>query len=241
MNAIHRNWINRFAGLGALAILAGCASVPPTNVHQPMTARAATPQTPPANGSIYQAGYAYRPLFEDRRARNVGDTLTIAIVEKNSASKNVSSKASRKSSVDVSVPTPTIFGYTPTPSGLGVAGITRGSNFDTTVSGSGDQSFEGKGDSSQKNDFSGTITVTVIEVLPNGNLLVSGEKQMGFNEGTEYVRFSGVVNPVDISGSNTVLSTRVADARLEFKGRGEMDLAQSMGWMTRFFLSVLPF
>jgi flagellar L-ring protein precursor FlgH len=214
--------------LPAIAILAGCSTVPPTNVHQPMSVR--PPQVADhvaANGAIFQASHS-RPLFEDRRARNVGDLLTINIVETTSASQTAA--------------TPTVMGYTPSPSKLGLAGIMGGAaNFDTSVSASGAQKFEGKGDSAQKNAVSGLISVTVIEVLPNGNLLVSGEKQMGINEGTEYVRFSGVVNPSTISSANTVPSTQVADARIEFKGRGEIDSAQAMGWMTRFFLSVLPF
>lgn len=228
--------------LPAIAILGGCSTVPPTNVHQPMSVR--PPQVADhvaANGAIFQASHS-RPLFEDRRARNVGDLLTINIVETTSASKNVSTTAARSSSVSQTAATPTIMGYTPSPSKLGVAGIMGGAtNFDTSVSASGAQKFEGKGDSAQKNALSGLISVTVIEVLPNGNLLVSGEKQMGINEGTEYVRFSGVVNPSTISSANTVPSTQVADARIEFKGRGEIDSAQAMGWMTRFFLSVLPF
>lgn len=227
--------------LPAIGVLAGCSTVPPTNVHQPMSVR---PQQvadrAAANGAIFQASYS-RPLFEDRRARNVGDVLTINIVETTSASKNVSSTAARSSSVSQTAATPTVLGYTPDPSKLWLSGITRGANFDTNVNASGSQKFEGKGDSAQKNTLSGLISVTVIEVLPNGNLLVSGEKQMGINEGTEYVRFSGVVNPNTISAANTVPSTQVADARIEFKGRGEIDSAQAMGWMTRFFLSVLPF
>ena len=228
-------------GVMALATLAGCSTVPPTNVHQPMSARPSpVPEVAAGNGSIYQAKYS-KPLFEDRRARNVGDVLTISIVEKTTTSKNVSSTAARTSSVSETAATPTILGYTPNPAQLGLAGLTRGTNFDTSVTANGAQKFEGKGDSSQKNDFLGTITVTVIDVLPNGNLLVSGEKQMGINEGTEYVRFSGVVNPSTISSANLVSSAQVADARIEFKGRGEVDSAQAMGWLTRFFLSVLPF
>ncbi|MHB1619252.1 MAG: flagellar basal body L-ring protein FlgH [Sulfuricella sp.] len=189
---------------------------------------APAPKRAASGGAIYQASYS-RPLFEDRRARNIGDVLTINIVESTSASKNVSSTAGRTSSVAETAATPTIFGYTPS------------TNLSTSVSASGVQKFEGKGDTSQKNALLGTITVTVIDVLPNGNLLVSGEKQMGINEGTEYVRFSGVVNPSTISAANVVTSTQVADARIEFKGRGEMDSAQAMGWLAKFFLSVLPF
>jgi len=225
-----------------LVVLAGCSNVPATNVHQPMSVRPApAPERSASGGAIYQAGYS-RPLFEDRRARNIGDVLTINIVESTSASKNVSSTSGRTSTVAETATTPTIFGYTPTPSKLGVAGLLGGAtNFDSSVSASGVQKFEGKGDSSQKNALLGTLTVTVIDVLPNGNLLVSGEKQMGINEGTEYIRFSGVVNPSTISSANVVISTQVADARIEFKGRGEMDSAQVMGWMAKFFLTVLPF
>lgn len=225
----------------AMAVLAGCNTVPSTNVHQPMSVRPAeTPQRTTGNGSIYQASNS-RPLFEDRRARFVGDVLTINIVENTSASKNVSSTASRTASVAETAATPTILGYTPNPQKLWLSGITGGANFDTSASATGSQKFEGKGDGAQKNAFTGTITVTVIDVYPNGNLLVSGEKQMGLNEGTEYVRFSGVVNPSTITSSNTVSSTQVADARIEMKGRGELDSAQAMGWLTKFFLSVLPF
>lgn len=231
----------QFGMMAMLVVLAGCSSVPSTNVHQPMSVRPTpAPERTASGGAIYQANYS-RPLFEDRRARNAGDVLTINIVESTSASKNVSSTAGRTSSVAETAATPTIFGYTPSPSKLGVAGIMGATNFDTSVTASGVQKFEGKGDTSQKNALLGTLTVTVIDVLPNGNLLVSGEKQMGINEGTEYVRFSGVVNPSTISSANVVTSTQVADARIEFKGRGEMDSAQAMGWLAKFFLSVLPF
>lgn len=111
----------------------------------------------------------------------------------------------------------------------------------TPISGTSDNTFAGKGDSSANNAFTGTIAVTVIEVLPNGNLLVSGEKQMNINQGGEFVRFSGVVNPTTVSSANTVSSTQVADARMEYKGTGYIDEAQTMGWLARFFLSVLPF
>ena len=101
--------------------------------------------------------------------------------------------------------------------------------------------FTGKGENTSSNAFNGTITVTVIEVLPNGNLLVSGEKQIGLKEGEEFVRFSGIINPNNITSANAVQSTQVADARIEYKANGFIDSAQSMGWLSRFFLSVLPF
>jgi flagellar L-ring protein precursor FlgH len=111
----------------------------------------------------------------------------------------------------------------------------------TAVSASDVNKFTGSGQNTSSNDFTGTITVTVIEVYPNGNLLVSGEKQIGLKEGEEFVRFSGVVNPNTIASANTVTSTQVADARIEYKANGFIDSAQVMGWLGRFFLSFLPF
>ena len=110
-----------------------------------------------------------------------------------------------------------------------------------TVEGSGSTSFEGKGDTAADNAFTGTITVTVIEELLNGNLVVSGEKQIGINRNSETIRLSGVVNPTTILAGNTVSSTQIADARIEYRGSGAIDSAQAMGWLARFFLSVLPF
>lgn len=213
--------------LTTLAI-AGCAStVPPTAVHQPMTARP-EPRlaTAPANGGIYQAANS-RPLFEDRRARFIGDTLTINITEKTQASKISQNKTERTQSVDASIPT--------------VIGLPFKSVQGMTLTADDSNKFDGKGQNNSSNDFTGTITVTVIEVYPNGNLLVSGEKQIGLKEGEEFVRFSGVVNPNTITGANTVQSTQVADARIEYKANGFIDSAQVMGWLSRFFLTVLPF
>jgi flagellar L-ring protein precursor FlgH len=208
--------------------VAGCVTTtPPTSVHQPMTVRPEPRQSQPlANGAIYQAGQV-RPLFEDRRARFVGDTLTIQLVEKTQASKKSASSAERDQTVDVSVPS--------------VVGLPGKSFQGLTLKASNQSKFSGKGDSAANNDFTGTITVTVIEVLPNGNLLVSGEKMMGINQGEEFIRFSGVVNPNNITGANAVQSTQVADARIEYKANGYIDSVQVMGWLARFFLTVMPF
>ncbi len=212
----------------AAVVLAGCVStVPATAVHQPMSVRPEPRPAPAAtNGAIYNVANS-RPLFEDRRARFVGDTLTINIVEKTQASKKSDTKAERSQSVDVSVPT--------------IVGLPFKSVQGMTVGVDSGNKFGGKGENTSANDFLSTITVTVIEVLPNGNLLVSGEKQIGLKEGEEFVRFSGVVNPNTITGANTVQSTQVADARMEFKANGFLDSAQVMGWLSRVFLSVLPF
>ncbi|MGB0127017.1 MAG: flagellar basal body L-ring protein FlgH [Rhodocyclaceae bacterium] len=200
---------------------------PPTSVHQPMSVRPASRTAPAvANGAIFQAGYV-RPLFEDRRARYVGDTLTVQLAEKTQASKKASTSADRDQTLALSVPT--------------VIGVPGKSFQGVDVEASNKNKFAGKGDSAANNDFTGTITVTVIEVLPNGNLLVSGEKQLSINQGDEFIRFSGVVNPNNVTGSNTVQSTQVADARIEYKADGVIDSAQVMGWLSKFFLTFLPF
>lgn len=215
--------------LAGLAVLSGCAAIdttPPAIVHQPMTARPVPQSAAPANGAIFQAS-AVRPLFEDRRPRYVGDTLTINLVENTSAKKNTGANASRNTNSEVGINSMTRLPLS------GLAGL--------GLNASGDQSLEAKGGASADNTFRGTITVTVIDVYPNGNLLVSGEKQLAINQGREYIRFSGVVDPVTISGKNTVDSTSVADARIEYVGSGYIDEAQKMGWLQRFFLNFLPF
>ena len=219
-----KNW---FAMILAGVLLGACTTVPPTNVHQPMTARPA-PRTEnlAATGSIYQAGVS-RTLFEDRRARYVGDTMTITIAETTSASTKSNTSASKSSVVSASVPT--------------VSGLPGKSLQGLALDASSANSMSGKGDAAANNVFTGTITVTVIEVLPNGNLLVSGEKQVSIGAGTEFIRLSGIVNPYFINAANTIGSGNVADARIEYKESGVISEAQVMGWLARFFLSVLPF
>ena len=194
-----------------------------------MTARADTMgsmQRRPATGAIFNESIGVA-LFEDRRPRFIGDILTIVISEKLNASKNSGANASRDGSVSAAFATIPKF----------LVGLLDGQ--DTKMTGS--NALTAKGGANAANTFSGVITVTVTDVLPNGNLLVSGEKQMGINQGTEFIRFSGVVNPRTVTGQNTVLSTQVADARIEYTAKGYIDEAQTMGWMQRIFLNVMPF
>jgi flagellar L-ring protein precursor FlgH len=224
------------AGLSACLVAAGCNTVPPTQVHQPLTARpapVAQPQLQAGMGSIYLAAhpaqpyYGYRPLFEDRRPRNVGDIMVIQINEKTAASKKSDSSAERNGNAS--------FGVT------ALAGLPGKSFLNSTLEANSANKFDGKGEASSNNDFTGTITVTVVDVLPNGNMMVSGEKQIGINQGSEFIRFSGVVNPSTITNGNTVSSAQVADARIEYRANGYIDEAQVMGWLARFFLTFLPF
>ena len=210
--------------------LAGCAlPPPPAIVHQPVSARAAARPAPAApNGAIFQGTSSYRPLFEDVRARHVGDTLVVQIVEKNVAGKKSTSSMSRKAEATATVDSS--MSIIPFKSVAGLSGAGASSN-----------AFDGGGAAAASNDFTGSLAVTVIEELPNGNLLVSGEKQIAMTQGTEYIRFSGVVHPRSITATNTVLSTQVADARIEYKANGYIDEAQVLGWLARFFLTFLPF
>ena len=217
-------------GIWVAMTLGGCsvAPVPPTSVHQPLNVRPVQPAlAQPANGAIFHAGYSSRPLFEDRRARNVGDTITISISESTAASKKSNTNTGRASN--------NTFGVT------GLAGLPGKSFLGSNLNAASDFSFDGKGESASNNDFTGTITVTVIDVFANGNLLVSGEKQIGINQGSEFVRVSGVVNPAHLTSANVVASTQLADARVEYRSNGVMNDAQTAGWLSRFFQNVLPF
>mgnify|MGYP003385380246 CR=1 FL=1 len=214
---------------GAMLVLAGCALTPSTNIHQPMTARAPDKKVGADNGSIFQAGQNERPLYEGKRARNVGDTLTIIISETTSAAGKSSTGAEHDGSISVQTPIITqIPGDKLKTKGIGIAGNTNGS-------------LANKNDSAGNNTFTGTVTVTVVEMLTNGNLLVSGEKQVAINQASEFIRFSGVVNPYTITGSNTVQSTQVADAHIEYKGANHIDMSVVTSMLGRVFMSVLPF
>lgn len=205
---------------GAVPVQAGAHQVPAAQLP---TQRAAGPSA----GAIFHAS-SYRGLFEDRRARLVGDILTIQIQEKHSARRSSNSSVDRSGKVEAKI------------SMLPFASPTS-KRFDRLrAEGGSDNSFEGKGATGTDNEFNGTITVTVIEVLHNGNLVVSGEKQVGINQNVETLRFSGVVNPATVLPGNLVSSTQIADARLEVRGRGDIDRAQTTGWLSRFFLSFLP-
>jgi flagellar L-ring protein precursor FlgH len=210
----------------AVLVLAGCATTPDSIVKQPLSARPAAPAPiAAANGAIYQAA-SHRPLFEDRRARFVGDVLTIVINEKTNAGKQASSNAEKTGSVDASVGPVSKLPL----KALQGAGLKADSS----------SKYDDKSAISSSNTFSGSITVTVTEVLPNGNLVVAGEKQIALDKGTEFIRLSGVVNPDTIVAGNSVSSTQVADARIEYRTNAHFDSAEVMGWLARFFLSFIP-
>lgn len=210
--------------IAAIALLSACGTTPTSIVQQPTTARPLTPAQMPAptSGAIYQA-QLYRPHFEDRRARQVGDVINIVITEKTAAVKAGATSGSKSGSMAFNTPGP-------------LAGT-----FGAGVSTSGSSKFADADNQSASNTFTGTMGATVVEVLPNGNLIVAGEKQIAMNKGTEFIRFSGMVNPDSITTGNSVLSTAVADARVEYRTNSKIDRAEMNSMVSRFFLSLVPF
>jgi len=213
----------------ALAALAGCsatlfprAEVADTTPVEPEPAAQA--QATPTGG-IYQRA-SYRPLFEDYRARHVGDTLTIQIEESLSANQSKTSKVDKSGSIEAGV--------------SALPGISSKAFSRASASGSSANTFEGKGSTAASNDISGSITVTVARVLANGHLVITGEKQLGVNENVDVLRFSGQVDPRNIRPGNVVSSTQVANVRLDQRGRGAQAEAQMIGWLARIFISFLP-
>ncbi len=210
--------------------LAGCQVLnapPPVDVAQPTSVRPLPLVAPVVNnGAIFQTGQ-YRPLFEDYRARLVGDTLTVQIVERVSASQKSNSSVDKSGKLEASV--------TALPM-LKPTALTR-----ATATGSSANAFEGKGSTDTSNDFSGVISVTVTEVLPNGHLIIGGEKQIGVNHNVDVLRFSGQVDPLMIRPGNVIASAQIANVRIEHRGRGQQAEAQGIGWLSRVFLNVVPF
>jgi len=218
------------AALLAAGLLSGCGMLH-SREQKPDAplARVLPPPAPPTDGAIYQAGQQME-LFADLKARRVGDILTIKLNESINASKNAVTKTNKATTVDTTGPT--IFGRAITTGGVPI--------LNTSLKG-GD-TFDGEGSSTQSNSLVGAITVTVIGVQANGNLIVQGDKTLKLNQGDEFVRISGVIRPADIAADNTVTSDRVADARISYSGKGAVASSNHMGWLARFFNSpFMPF
>lgn len=174
-------------------------------------------------GSLYQGSYGMA-LFNDRKAHNVGDIITVTLTERTVSSKSSGVSVQKESGMDFSAGP--LLGNIPTISG---------NTLETNMAQNRD--FNGDAGADQSNSLQGSITVTVAEVLPNGALVVRGEKWMTLNRGDEFIRISGIVRPDDISQSNTVSSTRLANAKISYSGTGTLANSQSMGWLSRFFNS----
>lgn len=220
----------RLVFLLCVVFAAGCATGPAreTIAHEvysyPEEPTTATP------GAIYRTGSG-TALFEDVRPRRVGDMITVLLAERTDAAQSSSTSTSKDNAIGIS--NPTLFGA---PFGFGIGGLgDQRRNLENDLSSS--RSFSGEGGSEQRNELSGSITATVIEVLPNGYLRVRGEKRIAINKGREYIRVTGVVRPVDIQADNTVLSTQIANAEIDYGGSGLLADASEPGWLSRFFNS----
>lgn len=227
--------------LAAAAVLSGCAlnEPPPVDLGSstaPVSAAAIaaypaqTAQTAHNSGSLFKAS-TYRPAFENRRARVVGDTVMINITERVAASQKQSSNVNRSNEMSGSVSRLPLLadstnGRVTPRLGLGLDNETK---------------FSGGGGTTSANTFSGLITTTVVEVLPNGHLVVSGEKQIGVNHNVDVLRFTGTVDPYLLQPGSVISSQQVANVRVESRSRGQQGAAQSIGWLASFFLNVLPF
>lgn len=216
----------------ALALLA-CST---TALAEPKTVKAVklsgfepsmpvAPAQPRSDGSIFNVAAGYAPLVSGSRARTVGDPLTIVLVENITSTKSAGSKTGKGGGFSITPPS---------------AGPLSFLNPDA-LKASGQSSFKGDGSAVQTSNFSGTVAVTIAEVRPNGTALVKGEKRMMLSQGQEWIQFSGIVRLIDIDADNTVKSPQVADARMEYSGKGSIQRASREGWLSRFFNMVSPF
>lgn len=221
-----------------LCLLGGCntlSQVPdvdlakaPEKLAYPQASPSAQALDTAATGSLYSTS-TYRPVFEDHRARLVGDSLTIRIQESLSASQASTSTVNRESELAASVSAIPLISATSTLPGKLGAGATTSNT------------FSGDGTTTSQNTFTGNITATVTDVLPNGHLMVIGEKQIGVNQNVDVLQFSGTVDPRTIQAGNVVSSNQVANVRVLSRGRGAQNDAQTFGWLSRFFLTLMPF
>ena len=178
-----------------------------------------------ADGSIFNASSGYAPLHQGNRARAVGDPLTIVLVENTVTSKSAGSKTNRDGGFSITPPT---------------AGPLDFLN-PNALKASGQSSFKGQGNATQTSSLSGQLGVTIAEVRPNGTALVRGEKRLMLSQGEEWVQFSGIVRLADIDEDSRIVSTRVADARIVYSGKGAIQRASREGWLSRFFNMISPF
>ena len=209
-----------------LSLAGGCAQtrilVQPDPQYAPVDLTELKYQ-PDADGSIYQVGRSIR-LFEDNRAYRIGDVLSVTLSESTNASKSAATNTSKDN--DIEIGGSVIFGS---------AGPSVDGNLALSNTIDAERTFAGSGDSAQSNSLSGEIAVTVSDILPNGNLLIRGEKIIGLNQGSEFIRLSGIVRPQDISTENVILSRKIANARIYYGGGGVVAESNTKGWLTRFF------
>ena len=211
----------------AIITLGGCASTsqPPVEANDPSFAPVVPDyprETIVEDGSLFRS-YMANSLYSDVTARRVGDIITVTLSESTSASKSADTTTTKDSSVNLDTIT-----------GLGGQAVNiGGQSIQLGIGSSSD--FSGDSAANQSNSLSGAISVTVVDVLPNNNLVIRGEKWLTLNHGDEYIRLTGIIRPADISPENEIVSTKVANARIQYSGTGSFARAQERGWLTKFF------
>lgn len=234
------NKLTKFLTLLSVILITACTSTVAKRDPQYAAVRpVALPEAPRADGAIFNVSNNVS-YFEDYRARRVGDILTVNLEEKTTAEKESATTVSKSNSN--SVTTPTILGaglQFDAPSFLPLDNKTDNNG---EIALSSEHEFDGSGDSDQSNKLTGDITVSVVEVLPNGNLVIRGEKVVTINQGNEYLRIGGIISPRDIDADNAISSKRIADVHMSYVGDGPTNDANVMGWLGKFFISALmPF
>ncbi|RDC59151.1 Flagellar L-ring protein [Alteripontixanthobacter maritimus] len=210
----------------AALALAGCMGGPARTPGF----HAALPAPPPAvrpsaDGAIYQAAHGYAALHEGNRARRVGDLVVVVLTESIGTNKRTNGQTSRDGSVSI------------TPPGAGPLDFLNPDALKAAAQGS----FKGTGSAGQSSSLDGAVAVTIAEVRANGTALVIGEKQMLLSQGDEWIQFAGLIRLADVDYDNRIASTRVADARIIYSGKGAVQQASRPGWLSRFFSAVSPF
>jgi flagellar L-ring protein precursor FlgH len=173
-------------------------------------------------------------MFMDSKAQRVGDIVTIRVVEVAEASKEATTSTGRSSSIDIGIDN--FFGIE-----RNMATINKGIDPSTLVVTKAEKEFEGTGKTTRKGKLTTSISALVKEVLPNGNLVIEGKRKMVVNNETQLLILQGIVRPEDISPSNVVLSTSIADAKIIYTGRGVIADKQRPGWFSRVLDWVWPF
>lgn len=214
-------WILTIVSLAAAAVGCSTTSQPGRDPEFASVRPVDTQPLPIDTGAIYKSGYGIK-LFEDNKANKIGDILTVVLAEKTNASKQAHTKTTKDS--DVKIDAPLVLGK----------GITRNGVALLQTDLAAAREFKGEGDSTQSNSLTGTISVTVAEVLSNGNLVIRGEKLITLNTGSEHIRLSGIVRPEDVTPDNTVKSSQIANAKIVYGGQGPIAEVNKKGWLQEF-------
>lgn len=212
--------------------MTGCVMAPepiPNDPHYAPVLPASPPTVMQTNGSIYQAGQGLS-LFSDQRAHRVGDIITVNLREQTSSSKSSSISTAKDS--ELKFGDDNVLGTMLLGKDIGGAGLA--SLLDINQ----ERAFDGSADADQSNSLNGSITVTVSDVMPNGNLAVRGEKWIRLNRGDEFIRISGIIRAQDVDPDNTISSFKMANSRITYSGTGELADTQKQGLLSRFFQSV---